>query len=85
MKTMLALAMLLTLTACGSIQTVSDLMNAVENQRNECYGAIDRLAAKGVTLPGVDKAACDRAANKVAGNITDLLNQLRAALAKAGV
>ena len=85
MKTMLALALMSMLTACGTIQTAADLLNAVENQRSECYGGVDRLAAKGVTLPGVDKAACDKAVNKVEGSINDLLAKIRAALTKAGV
>jgi uncharacterized protein YceK len=89
MKTVFVLfaiiGMAIGMEGCGTIQKVSDVMNAVENQRSECYGGVDRLAAKGVTLPGIDKATCDKAINKVEGSITDVLSKIRAALNKAGV
>lgn len=82
MKTMLALFIVSTLTACAGL-SVPDALAKIDKLNLECHGAIDKLNAKGVVT--VNGSACDKAAGEARDKLVELLDKLRAELAKAGV
>lgn len=82
MKTMLAL-IVVTITGCASIQNVGDLFASVDKLNEKCHDGVTKLALKGINIYSFEQ--CDAAAAKQKENIQELLDKVRAELAKAGV
>lgn len=82
LKTIPLLLLMSFLSACAGL-SVPDLLAKLDNLNTECHGLVDRLAAKGIKVTTAEE--CDKAAAQARDKLTQLLDRLRAELAKAGV
>lgn len=72
----------LVLSACAGL-SVPDALAKIDDLNTECHGLVDRLEGQGINT--VTGAHCDKAAAEARDKLIELLDQLRAQLAKSGV
>lgn len=81
-KTLTLLLMMTFLPACAGL-SVPDMLAKIDDLTTQCHGLVGRLEAKGINVTRSEE--CDKAAAQARAKLTELLDQLRAQLAKAGV
>lgn len=81
-KTLPLLLVMVFLPACAGL-SVPDMLAKLDDLTTQCHGLVGRLEAKGVQV--TKREECDKAAAQARAKLTELLDQLRAELVKAGI
>jgi hypothetical protein len=80
---LVAIAIAMMASGCAAIQKVGDLFAGVDKLNAECHVGVTKLALKGINVVTIEQ--CDKAAAEAKTKIQELVDKVRAEIAKAGL